>query len=210
MKKIYVGVRFALLAAAILPIFSTGCSRSNVPVPEKPIAYTQEKVQAAGHWRDIAVDISEKIRDALVERTDLTLKPVYVAIPDGGSFMISFHQLLLSELVSRAIQVSETREPDAVLVEYDVITVRHDPSRFSGGIYSHLADLGVGISRLFTGPSGSDNEIIVNVRMAYDNRYVVHRSYVRYINDAEWKLYFSPGSFGSASGTTRPIRVINR
>lgn len=193
-----------------LTVFLAGCSRSHVPVPEKPVAYTQEKAQAAEHWRDIAVDVAEKVRDALVERTDLTTKPVYVVAPNSRPFMLSFNQLLRSELVSRAIQVSERRESDTVQIEYDVITVHHDSSRFSSGVYSILADMGIGLGRLFSGSSGSDNEIIVNVRMAYDNRYVVHRSYVRYINDADWELYLSPESFEPSSGGNRTIRVTNK
>ena len=210
MNKTYIPGRLGLLTMLALIVFLAGCTRSNVPVPEKPVAYTQEKAQAADHWRDIAVDVAEKVRDALVERTDLTTKPVYVVAPNSRPFMLSFHQLLKSELVSRAIQVSEQREGDTVQIEYDVLTVHHDSSRFDSGIYSVLADMGIGIGRLFSGSSGSDNEIIVNVRMAYNNRYVVHRSYIRYINDADWALYLSPESLDPSSGQNRTIRVINR
>ncbi|CAK7071301.1 MAG: hypothetical protein DELT_01900 [Desulfovibrio sp.] len=210
MKIRYIPARLGLLTMLMLIVFLAGCTRSHVPAPEKPVAYTQEKAQAADHWRGIAIDVADKMRDALVERTDLTTKPVYVVAPNSRPFMLAFHQLLKSELVSRAVQVSEEREDDCVQIEYDVITVPHDPSRFSNGVYSVLADMGIGLGRLFSGASGSDNEIIVNVRMAYNNRYVVHRSYVRYINDADWALYLSPESVDPSSGKNRTIRVINR
>lgn len=209
MKYLYVSAKLGLLTMLALIMFLAGCTRSNVPVPEKPVAYTQEKAQAAEHWRDIAVDIADKIRDALVERDDLATKPLYVAPPNSRPFMLAFHQLVKSELVSRAVQVSEQRERDAVLIEYDVLTVLHDDSRFSDGVYSRLADMGIGIGRLFTGSSASDHEIVVNVRMAYNNRYVVHRSYIRYINDADWGLYFDGESFDPSGGGTRSIRVVN-
>lgn len=207
---VYMPARLAMLTMLLLIAFFAGCTRSHVPVPEKPVAYTQEKSQASDHWRDIAVDVADKIRDALVERPDLLTKPIYVVAPNSRPFMLTFHQLLKSELVSRAIQVSEQREPDAVEVEYDVLTVLHDSSRFNAGVYSWLADLGIGLGRLFSGSSGSDNEIVVNVRMAYNNRYVVHQSYIRYINDEDWALYLSPESLDPRSGKSRVIRVTNR
>ncbi len=191
----------------MLIAFLAGCTRSHVPVPEKPVAYTQEKVQVADHWRDIAVDVADKIRDALVERSDLAAKPLYVIPPNNRPFMLAFHQLIKSEMVSRGIQVAEEREPDSIQVEYDVLIALHDPSRFSGGVYGHLADLGIGLGRFFSGASGSDHEIVVNVRMAYNNRYVVHLSYIRYINDADWPLY--PDRPGPGGGS-RTIRVTNR
>ncbi len=192
MQKLYIPTRLAILTMLMLIVFLAGCARSSVPVPVRPVAYTQEKAQAADHWRDIAVDIADKIRDALVERTDLTTKPLYVVPPDSRPFMVTFNQLVKSSLVSRAIQVSERREPDSVQVEYDVVTVKHDPSRLPAG------------------SSASDHEVVINVRMAYDNRYVVHRSYIRYINDPDWMLYLSRESLDPASGRNRFIRVTNR
>ena len=194
MKKVRIPTRLGVLTMLMLIAFLAGCTRSHVPVPEKPVAYTQEKAQAADHWRGIAVDVADKIRDALVERSDIATKSLYVVPPNDRPFMLAFHQLLRTELVSRAIQVAEEPEFDSVRVEYDVLTVLHDPSRFSSGIYGHLADLGIGLGRFFSGASGSDNEIVVNVRMAHNNRYVVHLSYIRYINDADWPLYLNDGN----------------
>jgi len=212
MKRTFgIPAKLAMLTMLMLIVFLAGCTRSHVPVPEKPKAYSQEKMQATEHWRDIAVDIADKIRDALVERSDLTMKPLYVAQPDSRPFMLAFHELVKSELVSRAVQVSERLELDTVLVEYDVLTVRHDSSRFGWEIYSPIADVGVAIARIFTGnPTPSNNEVVVNVRMAYDNRYVLHRSFIRYINDADWAHYLNTESLNPSSGGSRVIRVTNR
>lgn len=207
---VYMPARLAILTLLLLIAFFAGCTRSHVPVPQKPVARTQERVQAADHWRDIAVDVADKIRDALVERTDLVTKPIYVVAPNSRPFMLTFHQLLKTELVSRAVQVSEQREPDTVEVGYDVLTVLHASSRFSNGVYSWLADMGIGLGRLFSGAPGSDNEIVVNVRMAYNNRYVVHLSYTRYINDDDWMLYLNPESLDPSGGGSRVVRVTNR
>lgn len=211
MQYIHVSARLTLLTMLALIAFLAGCSRSHVPVPEKPTAYTQERTQAVEHWRDIAVDVAEKIRNALVERDDLLMKPLYVSPPNSRPFMLTFQQLLKTELVSRGIQVAESREPGSVDVDYDVLTVVHDPSRFSQGYYSAFADMGVAVGRFFSGnPKTSDHEIVVNVRMAYNNRYVTHLSYIRYINDADWDLYISPESLDPVSGQNRVIRVTNR
>ncbi|MDL2210817.1 hypothetical protein LJC26_08465 [Desulfovibrio sp. OttesenSCG-928-O18] len=209
MKQARIPAKLGLLTMLALIAFFAGCTRSNVPVPEKPVAYTQEKSQAADHWRDIAVDVADKIRNALVERDDLVTKPLFVVPPNSRPFMLAFHQLVKTELVSRAIQVSEQREADSVQVEYDVLTVLHDHSRFGDGIYSWLADLGIGMGRLFSGSSGSDHEIVVNVRMAYNNRYVVHLSYIRYINDADWPLYLDAASVDPSGGKNRTVRITN-
>lgn len=176
----------------LLIAFLAGCARSGIPVPEKPVAYSQEKVQATDHWREVAIDIADKIRDALVERTDLVMKPLYVVQPDSRPFMLAFHQVVKSALVSRAVQVSEEREADSVQVEYDVLTVHFDSSR--KGI----------------GSSASNGEVVITLRMAYDNRYVVHRSYIRYINDADWLQYLNRESLEPGSGRSRMIRVTNR
>ncbi len=192
MKTPSMPARLAMLTMLSLIVFFAGCARSGIPAPEQPLAYTQEKVQATDHWRDIAVDIADKIRDALVERTDLTVKPLYITPPNSRPFTAAFHQVLKSALVSRAIQVSEQREPDSIQVEYDVVTVNFAPSRKS----------------FFS--SASDNEVTITIRMAHDNRYVVHRSYIRYINDADWVQYLSPETLDPPGGRTRAIRVTSR
>ena len=210
MEKKYIPIRLAFLTMLMLIAFFAGCTRSHVPVPEKPVAYSQEKAQAADHWRGIAVDVADKIRDALVERNDIAAKPLYVIPPNNRPFMVAFHQLIKTELVSRGIQVAEEREQDSIQVECDVLTVLHDNSRFDGGIYGYLADMGIGLSRFFSGASGSDHEIVVNARMSYNNRYVVHRSYIRYINDADWPLYINPEKVDWSNGANRVVRVTNR
>ncbi len=212
MKLFRIRSLLGLLTVLAVGVFFVGCTTSRVPVPENPKAYTQEKSQAADHWRDIAINVAERVRHALLERSDLTAKPIYVVPPNSRPFMLTFHQLLKTEMVSRAIQVSEKRESDTLVLEYDVLTVFHDPSRMDGGVYSRLADLGLALGSVVGAghPSGSDHEIVVNARMAHNNRYVLHLSYIRYINDADWPLYLSPEALEPASGKTRTVRVINR
>lgn len=174
MKYFHIPGRLALLTLLAVSVFFAGCAgRSAVPEPEEPLAYYQVRVQAADHWREIAIDVAEKIRSALLDRDDLLTKPVYVVPPPTRPFMAAFHQFLKTEMVSRAMQVSERRESDSLVLKYDVLAIAFDPSRMG-----------------FIRPSGaSDHEIVVNVRMAYNNRYVRHLSYIHYINDDDWRQY---------------------
>lgn len=192
MSVLSIPTRLAILTMLMLIAFFAGCARADLPRPQAPVSYRQEKIKAVDHWRDVAVDVADKIRDALVARSDIAMKPIFVMPPDSRPFMLAFHEVVKSELVSRAIQVSEAQEPDGVTVEYSVLTVRFDGSR--RGFFS----------------SASDNEVVVTVRMAYDNRYVVHQAYIRYINDPDWMLYLNTESVNPGSGGTRTIRVTGR
>lgn len=194
MKLLRINGLLGILTALAVSVFLAGCGTSQVPVPEYPKAYTQEIAQAADHWRDIASDVAERVRIALLERRDLLDKPLFVSAPNSRDFDLAFYQLLKTEMVSRAIQVSERAERGTITMDYTVQTVHHDPSRMTGPRYS----------------GASDHEIVVNVRMAYNNRYVLHLSYIRYINDADWPLYISPESTNPAVGGAPVIKVIGR
>ena len=180
-----------LLTMLALAVFFAGCSTSPVPPQVNPPAYTQERVQAADHWRNMAEDTAKSVVHALEERRDLIARPLYVQPPNGRPFSIAFYDLVKSELVSRAVQLSQTLEPDTLRLEYHVQTVVHDASR--------RGTWGVG-----------QHEIVVNVRMAFNNRYVMHRSYIHYINEADWALYLSPESQAPDADRTRSLRVIKR
>lgn len=192
MKIAHIPARLAILTMLMLIAFLAGCGKSPIPVATAPTPYAQDKAQASDHWRDIAVDIADNIRDALVQRSDIAMKPLYVVPPDSRPFMLTFHEVVKSELVSRAIQVSEQREADGVQVDYDVLTNAFDSSRKP------------------VGSAASDHEVVVNVRMAYDNRYVVHRSFIRYINDPDFLQYLNMEALNPSSGKNRTIRVTKR
>ncbi len=180
----------ALLTMLALAVFFAGCSRS-VPQPVNPTVYTQERVQAADHWRNVAEETAKYVVHTLEERRDLLTRPIFIQPPNGRPFSVALHDLLKSEMVSLAMQVSEKQEPGGLRLEYDVQTVVHDSSR-SG---TWLA---------------GQQEIVVNVRMALNNRYVMHRSYLHYINEADWPLYAGPESQDPDAARTRTLRVIKR
>ena len=189
MKYFHISARLGLLTMLALSVLFAACTRGSVPPQENPVRYAQERVQAAEHWRDIAVEVADKVRDALVARDDLVTRPIFVVSPDSREFMLGYYELLKTELVSRGIQVSERREGDAVELDYDVLLVTHDPSRSS---------------------SVPQNEIVVNSRLSHNNRYVLHLSSIRYINDRERAMYYGPEALNPSSGRSRTIRVVNR
>lgn len=189
MRFFHISARLGLLTMLALSVLFAACARGPIPPRVNPVKYSQERVQAADHWRGIAVDVADKVRDALVARDDLSVRPIHVAAPDSREFMLAFYQFLKTELVSRGIQVSERREADTVVLDYDVLLVTHDPSR-SAWV--------------------PENEIVVNARLAHNNRYAVHISSIRYVNDKEWAMYYGPEALNPGGGGTRAVRVINR
>lgn len=189
MQYFHISARLGLLTMLALSVLFAACARGPVPPKVNPVKFAQERVQAAEHWRDIAVDVADKVRDALVARDDLSTRPIHVVSPDSRDFMLAFYQLLKTELVSRGIQVSDRREADTVVLDYNVLLITHDPSRSS---------------------RVPENEIVVNTRLAHNNRFVVHLSSIRYINDKEWAMYYGPEALNPGSGGTRTVRVLNR
>ncbi len=214
-----------------------GCGfyRSQVPVATTYPAEGQHKMQSAGHWQVLAVDVADRIEKALNDRDDLATIPLYVRSPGSRPFAVGFYRLLTSELVSRGVQVALNKEENIVNVDYDVYVVHHSPrfqrppigsfTAIAGGVAvaraltamtdwipvaigaGVLADLGAGaIAR------PSDKEVVITTSMSHNNRYVVHTSSVYYINDPDWEHFSGPdesGTFVEEFGS-RPVRVMNR
>lgn len=165
------------------------------PVAAYPQAYSQLVVQAGEHWRDLASDIGARVLKAYEDRSDLLDRPLYLPPPNNRPFTVAFYHLLRTELVSRGLQVSYYKEPRSVVLEYSVQTVPFDPSRRSEpGRFENEA-------------ASSDSEVIVSARMFYRNRFVMHASSVRYINEADLALYLDPQSFDPLASSSRSIRI---
>lgn len=201
MKNFKVGLRLnallGMLLALTLVSFLMGCGgKQAVPAGKPPKAYTQLKIQASEHWRDMAVEVAERVLMAVEDRCDIQGRPIHIVHPNNRPFSVAFYNLLRTELVSRGMQVSYDREPGDVVLEYTVQTVPFDASRFGTGD-THYAP-------------PSDNEIIVNARLFYQNRFVLHCSAIRYINDADWALYIDPQVADPKAESSRSVRVTNR
>ena len=208
MKRRHVATFFSLLALLALTGSLTACSKSR-PLAVNPPLYKQEKLQAVDHWDNIANTVAMRVQKSLLDRRDLINKPIYVQPPNDRPFSMAFYNLLRTRLVSKGMQVSDKREADSLVLNYNVQTVLHESS---ASWTPSLASMGIGIINLVTGSytTRSDHEIIINTDMLYKNRYVMHLSTVCYIDDDEWAMYISPESFDPNGSQTRTVRLVDR
>ena len=204
--------RWWLALVLLLLLGVAGCA-SQIPVAGTYESTTQPKMQAAQHWDVLAADVADVVEDSLIERDDLEGIPVFVAQPGERAFSQVFHRLLISQLVSRGIQVS-VREEDTLTLDYRVLAVRHS-ERFQRPPFGTFTALPLGIiaaraldtdgllnaalaagvlADVAVGHWGmySDNEVVITSSLTYNNRYVSHQSSVYYINDPDWAHYAEP------------------
>lgn len=183
----------------------------------------QHKLQAVEHWRVLASETAERLRQAVNDREDLQSFPLMVEPPDATKFSVAFAELLKSELVSRGMQVAKQPE-DGLVVEYDVMRVKHHDRDLNPPPGSWTAlPLGIRVlheietSRdllnilVLTGLAAdavdgylateSENELLVTVSLARDNRYVLHTSSIYYIHDPDLLHYIDPAA---EAGINRP------
>lgn len=170
---------------------------SPAPVAADHAAFLQLVEQAGEHWRDLAVEVAERVLKAYEDRPDLLERPIFIVQPNNRPFSVAFYNLLRTELVSRGLQVSYKQEERSTLLEYTVQTVPFDRSRMDYALKHGKA-------------KASDNEIIVNARMSYRNRFVMHASSIRYINEADIALYMDPQVYDPMATSSRNIRVTDK
>ena len=209
MRLYFLCIQLGVLIIFAISVFLGGCASTEIPLAETPPLYSQQKIQAADHWDNVANTVAMRIQKSMEDRPDLVNKPVYVVLPNTRPFSMAFHSLLLTRLVSKGMQVSDKPEPDSLMLNYNVQTVLHE----SGASWTpSLASMGIGVVNLVTGSytSRSDHEIIVNTSMLYKNRYVMHLSIVCYIDDDEWPMYISPESFDPSGARSRTVRLVDR
>ncbi len=192
-----------------LAMLLAACASTDVPVAQNPPLHAQQKVQSVDHWDNLADTAAQRVVKTLEDRPDLTAKPLYVQPPSDRPFSIAFYNLLRTRLVTKGMQVSNRLEPDSLIIEYDVQTVRHDNN---GTWMPGLDTLAVGLGGLVGAGYGpaSDNEIVLNTRMLHGNRYVMHLSQLAYINDDEWAMYISTDSLDPQNASTRKVRITAR
>lgn len=211
----------------LLAGLNAGCY-SQIPVAQNHPLTFQKKMQAAHHWDVLADDVATRVETAIKARPDLQKMPIHVALPNQSAFAMAFHELLISQLVFRGLQVSVNQE-DSLVLNYGVQRVKHHqrfqrpppglltavgagvwaiyelsklPATFhfaAGAAAGFLADIAVG-----TWATESDNEVIITTSMEYNNRYVMHTSALYYINDPDYGHYA-----GAVGGGARTVRIIN-
>jgi hypothetical protein len=199
----------ALITLALMTLFG-GCASTDIPLAESPPLYSQEKIQAADHWDNIANAVALRIQKTLEDRPDLVNRPVYVQPPNSRPFSRALYSLLTTRLVSKGMQVSGQPDPESLFLGYDMQLIHYKSGRrdWTPG----LATLGLAIANVVgAGYSvAPDHEIIINFQMIHNNRYVMHLSQVCYINAADWALYGDSPLTDSKADHVRRVPLVNR
>lgn len=202
-------------ALLVLALAVSGCA-SQVPHAERFPPSSQLMPKASKHWETMADDIARQSKSSL-ERVADRSAPVYVArSPEQTVFSRAFHEFLVTRLVQHGIAVSQ-RPQGAVRLEYQSQLVRHGSERhvyypgsitaLTGGllvardIARHgisplgFAALGIGTdiaASLIDGTQPTKLELIVTSSVVVDGRYVMRKSDVYYLDEADANLFTSP------------------
>ena len=189
---------------------------SQVPVPNAFRLSTQQKMQAAHHWKLLANDVADLIKKKIEDGYYDTRIPIYVAPSGITPFEKAFHDLLLTRLVEIGLDVSNQSKGNLQLsFDIQVITHHNKILRTGTGVYKSLAP-GFFVRRgtPLYGPEKRTNEaeilvhsaelnaeageytielpkneIIVTTSLMFSGKYIMRNSSIYYINDPEWSHY---------------------
>lgn len=224
-----------ILSATLIAVALTtaGCA-SQVPVAETyPVSY-QKKAKAAHHWDVLAADVVSQTEASLEKNNYLDGRILYVMPPQEKTiFNKAFGNFLVSQLVNRGLPVSPSRE-GAVTVQYETQVVKHNSDRpnYSPGMLTTLtagilvardialyasaesqvmggmalvglADLGFG--HLAGGPTKT--EVIVTTSITADERFVMRKSDIYYLEDVDASLFVEPPL---PAPTVKPWKVVGQ
>ncbi len=175
------GARLRIAGPVLMPVlilllsalFLAGCaSRASCDGAPKGYSRPIEPLYRNGRtigqpltWQPIASDVAASARKALEDRPDLMDKPIFIPPPNGRTFPMVFFNLLKTELVSRGLQVANFPEENNVDLNFSLYRVRND------------------------GSTRRPFDVVIVVRMLYNNRYVMHKSGVYFIPEDSRRLY---------------------
>lgn len=204
------------LVAGALALALCGCA-SQVPHSQRFPASTQLLPKASKHWETMADDIAAQAKESLDRIAPGANRTVYVAQSAQRSvFSQAFHDFLVTRMVNRGIPVS--RQPHGALrFEYQTRVVRHGSERsvyypgtltaLTGGLLvaRNIVEHGIGkpgIAALgiaadiaashLDGTQPSKLELIVTASIVDEGRYLMHRSDIYYLDEADAGLFAEP------------------
>lgn len=212
-------MRALLTAVAVVPLL-VGCAQ----VP-KPSAYTfsyQKKMQAAHHWELLARDVAKGVA---MEYAGLVDGGIYVE-PGTGVFGSTFAELLKTELVQQRVGLAGTPQGAAILA-FDVQVVKyraawpHRQNRRTPGFWTGVATivrLGKNMTRNMIIPGGvaldavegtavtlPDSEVVITTTLEKNGGYVMRRSDLYYVNDADVGQYYAAAA---VAGSAKNMEVV--
>ena len=213
------GIRF--VAALLCFPLVAGCSQlAGMPSAEPFPDASLRKAKSAEHWNVIAGDVASQTA-GLRNRPELQGKPLYVSPSgDNSDFSRGFQSMLISKLVNGGMNVA-TRPEGALQVTYEAQVVRHLAGQgdyqpgtcaaLAGGILvareiaigsASSTAKAVGVTALIAGAdllvahaklhSATNTEVIVTTSLIDNNRYLMRKTDVYYVEDAEGVMFEAP------------------
>ena len=190
----------------------TGCY-SQVPKPTTyPMTY-QQKMQAAHHWQVLADDVGNQIT-RFIKYEDLNQADqfgIYIE-PLPGIFGQAFTHMITANLVESDVRVVHKKEKCPV-IRFEIQLIKHKAERFNRPVPGTLTALAAGIWVLreiswdtlaaLAIPAAAvgdvalgamatlpKHEVLVTTSViGTNNRYLLYRNDIYYINDKDWRLY---------------------
>lgn len=213
------GIRF--VAALLCFPLVAGCSQlAGMPSAEPFPDASLRKAKSAEHWNVIAGDVASQTA-GLRNRPELQGKPLYVSPSgDNSDFSRGFQSMLISKLVNGGMNVA-TRPEGALQVTYEAQVVRHlagqgdyqpgTVAALAGGILvareiaigsASSTAKAVGVTAVIAGAdllvahaklhSATNTEVIVTTSLIDNNRYLMRKTDVYYVEDAEGVMFEAP------------------
>lgn len=191
----------------VVSLMVTACSR--VPIASNHMVSFQKKAKSAHHWDVLAADVAAQISQAINSKEITVKKRLSVAAPDSeSSFNRAFSNFLINALVNKGLNVTKDKN-DSSYISFETQLIRHNSSRYTHipGSFTLLAN-GVWVLRnatdyaqyivppmaldalmsLYAGPQ-SHIELVVTSSIYEDNRYVLRRSDIYYVETEDVDLF---------------------
>ena len=224
-------MKIFVLSVACLVVLG-GCA-SQVPIAANHPISSQKKARAAHHWDVLADDVTAQTIAALKKNGIADGSPLFVAPPsDNSPFGNAFRNFLITRMVNRGLPVKNA-PAGTVELHYETQLVRHESSRYAhipgsfsaltAGIWvlydlvgsgsgalpgayglSALADYGMGH---YAG-GATPTEMIVTSSIVVDQKYVLRKSDIYYIEDADLGLFVDQQKKSEEALPVRPLKTM--
>jgi hypothetical protein len=201
-------MRFIALAVLLLMVVS--CTQ--VPKQESyPLTY-QKKMQAAEHWRFLAIKVSQDWNQLAKNSQPAQ---VYISSRDKSEFGRAMRSLLITELMADGITIS--RDPSrSFVLDWEVQPVRHAADRYSqNGIPMALLNFlqAITVGGFYGDCRYPHSEVIITFNLfnpANQQVPISRRSYIFYVNDADVAHYpLLQPSFSESALKPVSFKVVN-
>lgn len=205
------------LFIALLVALTAGCA-TDIPVPSGYLPSEQAKLRATHHWNIVAADIAMQMQKQLASRGPAAT--VYLQPPLNRSpFELAMHDFVTTHLVDNGVpvqlngagalqmtlgtqlvtHVSErqtstvplTALTAGIMVAYNVAA--HANTEFlSAAVLGSAVAYDVGTGRLTRTGAPSQTELIVTTSVANSGGFLMRKTDVYYIDDADLSLFVEP------------------